>query len=91
MGEEIEEKAWRLPVEDYHYELIKSKQADITNASRKPDASASQAAAFLKCFVEEGVNWAHLDIAGTGERDSFSTGFGAKLFLHFLRERQQKI
>ena len=87
----MEEKAWRLPVEDYHYELIKSKQADITNSAGKPAAGASQAAAFLKCFVEEGVNWAHLDIAGTGERDSFSTGFGAKLFLHFLRERQQKV
>jgi leucyl aminopeptidase len=39
-GTEIEELVWRLPLDEYHDELIKSKQADITNASRRPEASS---------------------------------------------------
>ena len=87
VGEEIQEKTWQLPLEEYHDELIKSKQADITNASRQPEASSCQAAAFLKRFVEPGVEWAHLDIAGTADSKTYSTGYGAKLLLHFLKKR----
>jgi leucyl aminopeptidase len=83
-GTEIEELVWRLPLDEYHDELIKSKQADITNASRRPEASSSQAAAFLQKFVEKGVSWAHIDIAGTADSGSYSTGYGAKLLLHYL-------
>lgn len=84
-GVKMDELVWRLPVDEYHYEMIKSKQADITNSAGKPDAAASQAAAFLGNFVEEGVEWAHLDIAGVGEKGSYSTGFGAKLMLDYVK------
>ena len=67
-GKEVDEELWRLPVDEYHHELIKSKHADITNAPGKIDAASSQAAAFLESFVEKGVNWAHLDIAGTSKK-----------------------
>ena len=53
-----------MPVTNDHLNMMKTKHADLTNAPGIPKAGASQAAAFLKCFVEEGVNWAHIDIAG---------------------------
>lgn len=51
VGNEVEEQGWHMPIDDYHQELIKSKQADITNASKQPEGSSCQAAAFLKNFV----------------------------------------
>jgi leucyl aminopeptidase len=44
-----------MPIDEYHEDLIKAKQADITNSSGKGDGSSCQAAAFLKNFVEKDV------------------------------------
>lgn len=75
-----------MPIDEYHEELIKPKSADITNSPGKSEGSSSQAAAFLKNFVEPGVNWAHLDIAGVAGSEA-STGYGAKLLLHYLKSK----
>lgn len=75
-----------MPVDEYHEELVKPKTADLTNSSGKPDGSSCQAAAFLKHFVEPGVEWAHIDIAGAAGMDG-ATGYGAKLLVHFLKNR----
>ena len=59
------EKIWRLPLdEDYHEMLHASNVADMINAPAG-GAGSSTAACFLEEFVEEGVEWIHLDIAGT--------------------------
>lgn len=84
-GKEVGEEAWRMPVDSYHHDLIKSKHADITNSAGKPDAASSQAAAFLERFVEKDVSWIHLDIAGTSNIDSEATGYGAKLLVNYLK------
>jgi leucyl aminopeptidase len=76
-----------MPVDDYHLELIKPKAADLTNSPGKPDGASSQAAAFLRSFVEKDVEWAHLDIAGSAGMNGNATGYGARLLLHFLRAR----
>ena len=78
-----------MPIDEYHEDLIKAKQADITNSSGKADGSSCQAAAFLKNFVEKGVEWAHIDIAGVADAGSYSTGYGAKLLTHFLTKRSK--
>jgi len=67
--------------------MIKPKHADITNSAGKSDGSSCQAAAFLKNFVEPGVEWAHVDIAGASTIESGASGYGAKLIMHFLRNR----
>lgn len=46
-GQQVGEESWRMPVDEYHHELIKSKHADITNSPGKPEAASCQAAAFL--------------------------------------------
>jgi leucyl aminopeptidase len=88
-GEQIEELLWHMPVDDYHAELIKPKTADISNSPGKSEGSSCQAAAFLRNFVEKGVDWAHIDIAGVAGDGSDSTGYGAKLLLHYLRSQAE--
>jgi leucyl aminopeptidase len=65
------EPLWRLPLTDYHRELVRSEVGDVRNsteitvgATTATIAGMETAAAFLENFVG-GTPWAHLDIAGT--------------------------
>lgn len=58
------EPLWRMPLTDYHRELVKSDIADVRNSTEIPAAGMLTAAAFLETFVGTGTPWAHLDIAG---------------------------
>jgi len=55
------EKCWRLPLDDDHRKLVRSKVATLTN-SAGPDASCITAGAFLEHFAG-GLPFAHLDIS----------------------------
>jgi len=57
------EPLWPLPINHEHREAIKSKNADIKNIGNRYGGSCT-AASFLERFVEDGVVWAHIDIAG---------------------------
>jgi leucyl aminopeptidase len=63
------EKFWRLPVEDDYRDQIQSCIADIRNTGLTRYGGATNAAMFLKEFVED-TPWIHLDIAGTAWLDS---------------------
>ena len=59
--------------------------------SGKRLAGASTGALFIEAFIEEGVQWAHLDIAGVAflseprlYHSSQATGFGVRLLLNYL-------
>ena len=41
----------------------------MKNSVGKVGAGASVAANFLECFINEGVEWIHLDIAGTSDNE----------------------
>lgn len=64
-----DEKGWRLPLDQDYFAKLKSTSADFKNSMGKPGAGASIAANFLEAFVEKGVQWIHLDIAGTADQD----------------------
>ena len=65
---ESDEKGWRLPMDEEYFEQLKSNSANLTNGSRTPSgAGASVAANFLNAFIEDGVKWIHLDVAGTAD------------------------
>ena len=66
---ESEEKGWRLPLDDEYFEQLKSNSAVFTNCGKAGVAGASVAANFLNAFIEDGVKWIHLDIAGTADND----------------------
>ena len=87
------EPFWHMPVNDEHRESIKPECADIANTGRNRYGGASTAAAFLEAFVDEGVKWAHMDIAGPtclagGPRPpgcADQTGFGSQVLLHLIK------
>jgi leucyl aminopeptidase len=89
-GAETGEKLWRLPLGDAYDRLIDSPIADMKNVGSR-EAGSITAAQFLQRFVEEGVEWAHLDIAGTvwsdkpgTTYDKGATGFGVRLLDRFV-------
>ncbi|MFG0286397.1 MAG: leucyl aminopeptidase family protein [Phycisphaerales bacterium JB039] len=80
------ERVWRLPHDEEYRKMMKSQVADIINSNPNRKAHPIQGAAFLSYFVEEGIPWCHLDIAGVhaveGDSGPFvtgPTGFGARL------------
>jgi leucyl aminopeptidase len=63
-GSEIGEKLWRMPLGPKYDKMIDSEIADMKNVSNGRDGGSITAAQFLQRFVQDGVAWAHLDIAG---------------------------
>jgi len=63
-GALVGEKLWRMPLGSNYDKLIDSDIADMKNVSNGRDGGSITAAQFLQRFVQEGVAWAHLDIAG---------------------------
>ena len=63
-GSSIGEKLWRMPLGPKYDKLIDSEIADMKNVGGGRDAGSTTAAQFLQRFVQDGVAWAHLDIAG---------------------------
>ena len=60
------EWVWNMPLTDFHVKDMKGTFADLSNISSGKGAGSATAAAFLEQFVDEGIPWAHFDIAGTG-------------------------
>ena len=86
------DKLWRLPLGSAYDKLIESQIADMKNVGPRPAGSIT-AAQFLLRFVEEGVAWAHLDIAGMvwsekpgATHDKGATGYGVRLLDRFVAD-----
>ena len=58
------DRLWPMPLTDEYRDEIKGEVADIRNSAGR-EGGAIKAAAFLDSAVEDGTEWAHLDIAGT--------------------------
>ena len=89
-GECTGERVWRLPLPDDYKSQLESSVADMKNIGG-PYGGALTAGLFLSNFLEEGVPWAHLDIAGPAFADSEDgevakggTGFGVRMLLDAL-------
>ncbi|GJM11416.1 MAG: putative cytosol aminopeptidase [Lysobacteraceae bacterium] len=89
------EAVWRLPLDDSHFEQIKSKYGDIVN-SGAGSPGASVGAAFIGSFVSEDQVWAHFDIAGVDylEADQPTvpmgySGWGVRTLDEYLRRHHQ--
>ena len=83
---------WRMPLGPAFDKLIESPIADMKNVGPREGGSIT-AAAFIQRFVEPGVKWAHLDIAGMvwadkpGHMyDKGATGFGVALLDRFVSD-----
>ncbi|WP_156679616.1 leucyl aminopeptidase [Sphingomonas profundi] len=86
------DKLWRLPLGEPYDKLIDSPIADMKNVGPR-DGGSITAAQFLKRYIEEGVRWAHLDIAGMvwaakpgTLHDKGATGYGVRLLDRFVAD-----
>jgi|AntRauTorcE11897_2_1112592.scaffolds.fasta_scaffold00802_12 leucyl aminopeptidase len=60
-GDQMQDPLWRLPLWDEYYSMMKSSVADICHTGAGGQGGAITAALFLKKFVDEDINWAHID------------------------------
>jgi leucyl aminopeptidase len=65
-----DEYAWQLPIIPEWREEMKSTFADLQNIGKTRFAGTATAAAFLENFITEGIEWAHLDVAGVASDQS---------------------
>jgi leucyl aminopeptidase len=86
------DKLWRFPLGDAYDKLIDSPIADMKNVGPRFGGSIT-AAQFIKRYVEDGVKWAHLDIAGMvwsskpgATHDKGATGFGVRILDQFVAD-----
>ncbi|XP_071909124.1 leucine aminopeptidase 1-like [Coffea arabica] len=79
------EKLWRMPLEESYWESMKSGVADMVNTGGRPGGSIT-AALFLKQFVDEKVQWMHIDMAGPvwNEKKKGATGFGISTLVEWV-------
>jgi leucyl aminopeptidase len=95
-GEAVGEPVWPMPLPDEIRTSMDSDVADILQVSAGMDRSGHmlQGGVFLREFVADGVEWAHIDIAGpsyhsgepTGYLTKGGTGVPVRTLLHLLDE-----
>ncbi|KAJ9558001.1 hypothetical protein OSB04_012615 [Centaurea solstitialis] len=79
------EKLWRLPMEESYWESMKSGVADMVNTGGRAGGSIT-AALFLKQFVDEKVQWLHIDMAGPvwSDKKKGATGFAIPTLVEWV-------
>lgn len=89
-GEKTYERLWRLPLDEEFSKNMKGDDADLKNSGGR-EGHCVLGGAFIKEFVEPGVPWAHIDIAGMAESPKDlpyspkgATGFGIRMLVEYL-------
>ena len=90
------ELMWHLPIPEEMRSKLDSSVADIANVGNRY-GGALQAAAFLADFVSDGIDWAHVDIAGParntegpyGYTPKGATGFGVRTLVALAEQMAQ--
>jgi len=92
-GEVYGEDFWPMPLSEEIKAGLGGGVSDLVNSTGTRFGGAIEAAEFLHYFVDEGVKWAHLDIAGMAlDKDikyhkankSLASGFGVSTLLNLL-------
>jgi leucyl aminopeptidase len=91
-GAESGDKLWRMPMAESFDRLIDSPIADMKNVGPREGGSIT-AAQFIQRFVENGVKWAHVDMAGKAWSDKAgptydkgATGYGVRLLDQYVAD-----
>ena len=91
-GDESGDKLWRMPLAEPFDRLIDSPIADMKNVGPREGGSIT-AAQFIQRFIESGVRWAHVDMAGKAWSDKASatyekgaTGYGVRLLDQYVAD-----
>ncbi|MBB5869504.1 leucyl aminopeptidase [Allocatelliglobosispora scoriae] len=79
-GDEVGEPGWPMPLPDEIRKTMESDVADILQVSAGMERSGHmlQGGIFLREFVADGVDWAHIDIAGPSFNSGEASGYLTK-------------
>ncbi len=80
VGESVGEPTWPMPLPDDVRKSMESDVADILQVSAGMERAGHmlQGGVFLREFVTEGVQWAHIDVAGPSFHSGEATGYWSK-------------
>jgi leucyl aminopeptidase len=95
-GKAVGEPLWRMPLGAEYDKQVRSDIADMKNVGGR-DAGSVTAAQILQRFVQDGVKWAHLDIAGVAwsAKDApvvpkGGTAFGVRLLDRLVADHYER-
>jgi leucyl aminopeptidase len=92
-GRDSGERVWPFPLDADYDESLKSGVADTKQCTLGGEADHILAARFLGRFVDDGIDWVHVDLAashregGLGHVPTDTTGFGVRFTLNLLRRQ----
>ena len=78
ISQSVGENGWPMPLPDDLKDDLKSNVADLANISGQRFAGMLVAGVFLREFVAEGVQWAHIDVAGPAYNSGGPWGYTGK-------------
>ncbi|MDX1873524.1 leucyl aminopeptidase [Mycolicibacterium sp. 120266] len=78
LSQEVGENAWPMPLPEELKDDLKSTVADLANVSASRYAGMLVAGVFLREFVAEGVEWAHIDVAAPAYNTGGPWGYTTK-------------
>ncbi len=92
---ECGEGLWQMPLQKSYQDGLKSHIADLKNTGPRAGGSIT-AALFLEEFLDNNINWAHIDIAGTcwtdknkGINPSGATGYGVRTLVKWIKSKER--
>jgi len=92
-GRDSGERVWPFPLDKDFDESLKSTIADTLQCTLEGDADHILAARFLNRFVDEKINWVHVDLAASNHKGGLAhiptdtTGFGVRYTLNLLLQQ----
>jgi len=75
LARQVGEVGWAMPLPEHLREGLDSPLADLQNIAGSPGGGMMVAGHYLGEFVADGVDWAHLDIAGPSFNDGKPYGY----------------
>ena len=78
LSQAVGENAWPMPLPEELKDDLKSTVADLANVSGSRYAGMLVAGTYLREFVRDGVQWAHIDIAGPAYNTGGPWGYTGK-------------
>ncbi|OFJ50513.1 leucyl aminopeptidase [Mycolicibacterium grossiae] len=78
LSQQVGENGWPMPLPEELKDDLKSTVADIANVSGSRYAGMLVAGVYLREFVADGVQWAHVDVAGPAYNTGGPWGYTGK-------------
>ena len=92
-GRDSGERVWPFPLDKDFDESLKSTIADTLQCTLEGEADHILAARFLQRFIDDDINWVHIDLAASNHKGGLAhiptdtTGFGVRYTLNLLQQQ----